>query len=263
MAVKGMQRHKTVQEILLDARALSQEQLQKAETAAVASGRPLQQSVVDLDLMSKPRLLKCLSEGWNVELADIVKLITEKLARRHVVVPFTKSENVISFAMGDPRDLDILDDLKLRTGLEIKPYLALSQDIFATLDAAYGKGGGALIRSLARDEAAAAIEEWVMPKDSGLELINPAAKADIAKVDASAPEVEKLVNAIILNALSMKASDIHIEPMEDPAGKDSRILLRFRVDGALVPGPFKVPWAYRSALVAKIKIVLSSSKCDI
>jgi len=267
MTVKGMQRHKTVQEILLESKALSEGQVRTAEADAVANGRPLAQAVIELRLMSKASLLKCLSQGWQVEVADIVgmdisaeivKLIPEKLARRHVAVPFTKAENVIAFAMLDPCNLDTLEDLKLRTGLEIKPYLALSQDIFATLDAAYGKGGGALIQSLSQDEEAVKIEDWVMPKDSRLELVKPVTKADIAKVDASAPEVEKLVNAIILSALSLKASDIHIEPMEDPTGTKSRILLRFRVDGVLIAGPFNIPWAYRSALVAKIKIMTDS-----
>ena len=54
--------------------------------------------------------------------------------------------------------------------------------------------------------------------------------------------------------MSLKASDIHIEPLDDATGKNSKILLRYRVDGALVPG-FKIPWAYRNALAAKIKIL--------
>jgi type II secretory ATPase GspE/PulE/Tfp pilus assembly ATPase PilB-like protein len=265
MAIKGMQRHKTVQEILLESKALSEDQLRQAEADAAANNRPLQQAVVELKLLGKEQLLKDLSAGWQVEMADIagmeigadiVKLIPEKLARRHVAVPFAKSENVVAFAMGNPGDLDVLDDLRLRTGLEIKPYLALPQDIFATLDAAHGKGGGALIRSLAREEEKVVeVGEWVMPKGSGLELVKPESKSDIAKVDASAPEVEKLVNAIILSALALKASDIHIVPRQDPAGKQSLIVLRFRVDGILVPAPFKVPWAYRSALIAKLKIM--------
>ena len=266
MAVKGLQRHKTVKEILLESQALTEEQLAAADAEAAAGNKSLQQAIIDAKLLAKEPLLKALAEGWQVEIADlvemnisaeIVKIIPEKVARRHIAVPFTKAENMIAFAMSDPRDLDIIEDLQLRTGLQVKTYLALPQDVFDTLDAAYGKGGGALIKSLEEEEAPK-IEEWAIPKDSGLELVKPDSKSDIAKVDASAPEVEKLVNAIILNALASKASDIHIEPQEDPTGKDSKILLRFRVDGVLTPGPFKVPWVYRNALIAKLKIMTNS-----
>src|ERR1039458_127825 len=98
-----------------------------------------------------------------------------------------------------------------------------------------------------------------MPTDTGgLEVQKDEAKTDITEVDATAPEVEKYVNAIILTAMSMKASDIHIEPFEDPTGKTSTINLRYRVDGMLIPGTFGVPWGYRNAISAKIKIMTSS-----
>ncbi|MBI4345323.1 MAG: hypothetical protein HY553_00600, partial [Elusimicrobia bacterium] len=254
MGVKGMQRHKTLQEVLLESQAMTEEQLQEAEAEAASSNKPLQQIILDRKVMAKAQLLKVLTEGWQVEVADIeqmdisadlVKLIPEKLARRYTAVPIAKSENILAFAMANPCDLDIMEDLKLRTGLDIKPYLALPHEIFATLDAAYGKGGAPLIKAIMEEERPQ-IEEWALPKDAGLEMVKEQ-KSDIAKVDASAPEIEKLVNAIILNALALKASDIHIEPVEDPAGNNSRILLRYRVDGVLIPG-FKIPWAYRHAL---------------
>ncbi|OGR81519.1 MAG: hypothetical protein A2X32_00970, partial [Elusimicrobia bacterium GWC2_64_44] len=83
-------------------------------------------------------------------------------------------------------------------------------------------------------------------------------KKDISDVDASAPEVEKLVNAIILGALSIKASDIHIEPFEDPNGKTSKVMVRYRVDGMLRPASFTIPWVFRQAISAKIKIMSNS-----
>ena len=68
-------------------------------------------------------------------------------------------------------------------------------------------------------------------------------------MSADAPEVEKLVNAIILGALQQKASDIHIEPFE------KKLVLRYRVDGSLREAPFGLPYPFRNALIAKIKIM--------
>jgi len=73
--------------------------------------------------------------------------------------------------------------------------------------------------------------------------------SDVAEVSADAPEVEKLVNAIILGALQQKASDIHLEPFE------KKLILRYRIDGTLREAPFALPYAFRNALLAKIKIM--------
>src|SRR3989338_9167804 len=69
------------------------------------------------------------------------------------------------------------------------------------------------------------------------------------QVNASAPVVEKLINAIILEAIRLGASDIHIEPFE------KKILIRYRVDGALRKSTFKVPFTFKNALIAKVKIM--------
>ena len=104
----------------------------------------------------------------------------------------------------------------------------------------YGRGEGLAVNRLMKDIAK---NESVPVAEGSVELQKSETKSDIAEVDASAPEVEKFVNAIILTCMQMKASDIHVEPFEDPTGKTSKINLRFRVDGMLLPGPFTVPWS--------------------
>jgi len=264
MAVKGLQRRRTTAEILVLRKLLTEDQLKSADADARKNNKPLQQSILDLNLLAKAQLLKCLSEEWQVKAVDLAqmdveaeisKIIPEPVARRHLAVPFAKEEGVLFVAMVDPLDFFVSEDIQLRTGLEIQPYLALPQDITAVLDAAYGRGEGAVMHRLVADMAK---KEQEIPDAGGMEVVKDEVKSDITEVDASAPEVEKLVNAIILGALSMKASDIHIEPFEDAAGKNSKIILRYRVDGRLVPGLFTVPWGYRQAIAAKIKIMTSS-----
>jgi type IV pilus assembly protein PilB len=265
MSFKGLQRRKTVVEILGERKLMGEEQIKAADADSKKNSKLIQQSILDLNLMGKGQLLKCLSEEWQVKAVDlnqmeidpeIAKIIPEAVARRHHAIPFAKEESVLFVAMADPRDFFVSEDIQLRTGLEIQPYLALPQDIIAALDTAYGKGEGAAMNRLIADVAQKQAEG--VPEGEGMELVKEETKSDIADIDATAPEVEKLVNAIILGALSMKASDIHIEPFEDAMGKNSKILLRYRVDGRLVPGPFTVPWSYRQAIAAKIKIMTNS-----
>lgn len=261
MAVKGVQRHKTVMEILTERKPVEDDKLAQAEAEANTSNKPIQTVLLEKELMTKEALVKLLSEEWKVEIADIanmdidgetVKIVPEGVARRHLALPFEKGESSLSVAMANPLDMFITEDLQTRTGLEIKPFLALPQDIVANIDAAYGKGGGALMSKIKQDEEASGksfLEDWKPDEGGkGLEVIKEGPRAsDITKVDASAPEVEKMVNAIILSAIKMKASDIHIEPMEDPTGKNSKVVLRYRVDGALRPGPFSIGRGVRGA----------------
>jgi type IV pilus assembly protein PilB len=265
MPVKGLQRRRTVAEILLEKKLLNEEQVKQANAEAGKTGKTFQQVVLDLALIPKGPLLKALAEEWQVKAVDLVQMevdpevaksIPEAVARRHVAIPFAKEENVLFIAMADPRDFFVSEDIQLRTGLQIQPYLALPHDIAAALDVAYGRGGGEALTRLMTDVGK---KEGEMPTDSGgLEVQREEQKTDITEVDASAPEVEKYVNAIILTAMQMKASDIHIEPFEDPTGKASVINLRYRVDGMLIPGKFSVPWGYRNAISAKVKIMTSS-----
>jgi type IV pilus assembly protein PilB len=263
--VKGLQRRKTVTEIVLERKLLTEAQVKQADEAARKDGKAFQQAIVDLNLAGKPQLLKCLSEEWRVKAVDlnqmdvdkeVARIIPEAVARRHHAIPFAKEESKLFVAMADPLDFFVSEDIQLRTGLEIQPYLALPQDIHGALDVTYGKGGEMVNKLIA--DVVHKQESQAADSEGSIELQQDTQKAEITEVDASAPEIEKIVNAIILGALSLKASDIHIEPFEDPTGKNSKILLRYRVDGMLVPGPFAVPWSYRGAIAAKIKIMTNS-----
>ena len=143
MAVKGLQRRKTVSEVLAERKLLDAEQLAKAAAESAKSGKSFQQAAIDAGLIGKAQLLKALSEDWQVKAVDLLqmdvdaevaKIIPEAVARRHVAIPFAKEESVLFVAMADPRDFFASEDIQLRTGLEIQPYLALPTDIMAALD---------------------------------------------------------------------------------------------------------------------------------
>ncbi|MBI4055088.1 MAG: Flp pilus assembly complex ATPase component TadA [Elusimicrobia bacterium] len=264
MAIQGLQRRKSAQDIFQDKKLLTAEQLKAALGESKKKGLPLQQVAVDLGFLSRVQVLRTLSEAWKVKAVDlqmlqpdpdVVKLVPETAARRHRAVPFAKEETVLFVAMAEPGDFFTTEDIHLRTGLEVLSYLALPEDVDHILDQAYGRG-----ESDAFSKILASVEKQGEGAfgDGGLQLASEEVKADITEVDASAPEVEKMVNAVILGALSLKASDIHVEPFQDPAGKNSKLFVRYRVDGLLREAPFQVPWSFRNALIAKLKIMTNS-----
>ncbi|OGS12238.1 MAG: hypothetical protein A2234_10610 [Elusimicrobia bacterium RIFOXYA2_FULL_58_8] len=265
-APKGLQRKRNMREILIEEKILTEEQCKALEETSKKEGKPFQVLLLEQKLIPELNLLKFLADEWGFKAIDlgkmevppeIVQLLQEPVARKHLCVPFARQDNALFLAMADPRDFLMVEDIGLRTGLDVKAYLALAPWILKVLDTAYGKSDNAqveqLLESVKESQAAAPAGE-----EGSFSLAAEVDKKDISDVDASAPEVEKLVNAIILGALNSKASDIHIEPFEDPNGKTSKVGVRYRVDGMLRPASFSIPWGFRQAITAKIKIMSNS-----
>ncbi len=258
-APKGSSNPKNVIEILLSRKLATESQLQPAVDEARKGEKPLQQIVVDRKILDKTVVLKALSEEWRIKAVnltdievdlDVVKVIPEATARRHKATPFAKEENVLFVAMVDPRDFFAVEDIQLRTGFEVQPYLALPGDISTLLDKSYGVSTSQAAADVSVEDIIKGVSAGAS-ENAGDELTVGGIDeiSDVAEVSADAPEVEKLVNAIILGALQQKASDIHIEPFE------KKLVLRYRIDGTLREAPFALPYPYRNALMAKIKIM--------
>jgi type IV pilus assembly protein PilB len=248
-------RRTTVKDVIEKNKLIPEDKLKPAVEESKRNGIPLQQVIINMNLIEKTILLRKLSDDWGIKVVDvteleiepeIAKLIPETSARRHRAIPFAKEENTLFVAMVDPRDLFAIEDIHLRTGFDVLSYLSLPDDITKSLDKFHGVGEvGEETVSKILSTVGAETEEMKLEK-AGEE------KADISEIDATAPEVEKIVNALILGALQKKASDIHIEPYE------KKVLLRYRIDGVLQDAPFTPPYAYRNALIAKLKIMTES-----
>jgi type IV pilus assembly protein PilB len=245
---------KTIRDIFLEHKLLSVEQLDKAAVEAKNTQKPLQQVVVDMGLADRVDVLQILSKEWRVRAVDlaemdvdpdVVKVVTEQNARRHLALPFAKEDKVLLVAMADPRDFFISEDIHLRTGFDVQSYLALPEDILRELNKVYGVSA-----SVSAEEMVKGIGEQIPDaSDGSISLEKMEEAVDVTEVDASAPEVERIVNAVIVGALQAKASDIHIEPFEN------KFIVRYRVDGVLREASFQIPMSYRNAVIAKIKIM--------
>ncbi|MCX7641568.1 MAG: ATPase, T2SS/T4P/T4SS family [Elusimicrobiales bacterium] len=210
-------------------------------------------------VINELKLIKILSYEFGYKAVDLSKLelsqdilsiIPEQIARKYVCIAFHKKDNELHIAMADPRDFVVVEDISLRTGYNVIPYISLPHWINKLIEKAYGVQTAVSVQK---------IVEEISQKTTEVEISQlTEEKKDITDIDPSAPEVEKIVNGIFLTALSMRASDIHIEPFEDPSGKNSRIIVRYRVDGNLKPAPFNIPWSFRNAVIAKIKIMTNS-----
>ncbi len=244
---------KTIKDIFLEHKLLKPDDLEKAMSESKNSQKPLQQVVVDMALVDRVDVLQALSKEWRVRAVDlaemdvdpdVVKVVSEQNARRHLALPFAKEERVLLVAMADPRDFFISEDIHLRTGFEVQSYLALPEDILRELGKVYGMSS-----AVSAEDMVKGITEQIPDTDGTISLEKMEEAVDVTEVDASAPEVERIVNAVIVGALQAKASDIHIEPFEN------KFVVRYRVDGNLREANFQIPMSYKNAVIAKIKIM--------
>ena len=149
----------------------------------------------------------------NVD-ADIIASVNGDLARRVGFLPIGDDGYSLQVAIADPFDMETLDSLPQFLGREISYFVASDIGLKKAIDKYYPE------------------------------------KKDLAKGDSEAPIIE-LIDNMFNEAHEMRASDIHIEPMED------RIRMRYRVDGRLVEVA-NHPKKLLGAIVARLKVMSSS-----
>jgi type IV pilus assembly protein PilB len=228
-------------DILVKDGIISEEQLMKGLGLQRDSGNKLGAILIAQGWLKEDQLFKVLEEQYEIPYIDIntiyidpkvPKLISEILARKHMSIPIRIDKNKLTIAMVDPLDIIAKDDIRITTGLEIDVVISAQQDIARAINRYYDSS----------EKAERAVEDF--KSQAGYE--DEEAIEEDADV-TNAPMV-RLVNTIISQAVRMKASDIHIEPLE------KNVRIRYRIDGELreVMSPTK---STHSALVTRIKIM--------
>lgn len=194
-------------EILIEKGSITAQQLNKALSKQKETGEKLGYTIIKLNFTTEDDIAKCLSEQLGYSYAnlnnhsidpDIIKLIPEHIARRYVLIPLEKKDNILTLAMSDPENLFATDEVK-KLGYKIKMNIAPESSLRAAIEKYYGS-------DLAQK-----------PKTTEI------------KQEENAVE---LVNKIINEGVQKRASDIHIEPQQD------RLRVRYRIDGVLYEAKF-------------------------
>jgi len=232
---------------------LSPTDAERIQSEAHAKKTSFVTQLVESKKLDSPTIAKVASEDFGIPLYEInsldlemapVKLVDEKIIRRHHVLPLFKRGTRLFVAVADPTNLQALDEIKFHTGLGTEPILVeeekLAIIIEKTLDAQ-----DTSLSDLASDDSL-----------ENLEIIAGAGEEDKeggGEEGVNDAPVVKFVNKVLMDAINRGASDIHIEPYE----KTYRV--RYRQDGMLheVANP---PLALSGRISARLKIL---SRLDI
>ncbi len=243
-------KRRKIGEILKEWRMITDTQFEDALKISTAQGRRIGEVMIDLGFVSESDIAKALASQFEMEYIDLdqpdalnkenLKLLPTDLIKKYLVLPVEKVNGRLKVLIHDPMDLDTLDTLRFRLNVEIDTALAARGKIKEYIDRIFS-------------ETRASIDETVrqMSVDAGQSIdvdVEGGTGEDGDANDGQSAPIVRLVNQIIDEAVTGRASDIHIEPY---AG---RVRLRYRVDGVCQQRD-NLPKRTQSAVIARMKIM--------
>jgi general secretion pathway protein E len=154
-----------------------------------------------------------------------------KFMKQFHVVPVAADAEGIDVLLADPQDAYVLDAVRLASGREPRPSVAVRSEIDELIERWHGQGRSAMDSIVENAEGEAGFDDVEHLRDL-----------------ASEAPVIRLVNLVIQRAVELRASDIHIEPFEN------RLKVRYRIDGVLEEGE-SPPQNLTAAVISRIKIM--------
>ncbi len=238
----------SVLERMVASGTLTIEQVKKAKEQVSISGISVDKILIKQGLISEEDIANVVAEEFGVPFIDLrtylidpdtVKLIPEKLSREKKIIPIFKIGKALTVATSDPQDVTVIDQIRLKTGLDVEFALASESAIENAIEQFYGVGGS--------------IDEVVRGVDKQIASLPEEASGVMLEELAQEAPVVKLVNMLIMEAVKERASDIHIEPQENT------VRIRFRIDGVLHEIS-SLSKRMQPTIISRIKVI---SKLDI
>lgn len=240
----------TIEDILKQQGVLTADQLSAVKLESINTGQPPEKIILERNYASTEAIAQAKATTLGIPFVkldgkaiavDTLNLVPEAVATRYKLIPFEKNGDTLSVAMADPMDLQVSDFIERKTGLRIKRFLSLPEDILKAINDQYSQ-------NLTSDVTSA------LKEVNSLQSVDEAQEQkDETAVIKEAP-VANIVNQLLDFAVKSKASDIHVEPEE------GQTRVRYRIDGILHE-KIILPKKVHDALVSRIKI-MSNLKID-
>jgi type IV pilus assembly protein PilB len=228
--------------VLVKSGIITIEQLGEALGRAKERGCNLARVLIEDRLLTEEQFVGTLAEQLGLEFVDLAtypvdpaaaRLVGETLARRYLALPIGWWEGRLIVAMADPSNVFAIDDIRALTGAEVRQVVATAEAVTAAINKYHRKDSEAEHISMEASASSGSAEDDRL--------------SSIREVREDAPIV-RLVNLLIVQAVSDRASDIHVEP----TGKDVRI--RYRIDGVLHE-VMRSPRNIQNGIISRIKVM--------
>ncbi len=239
-------------ELLLREKVITPDQLKTALDMQREKSIPLQTAIINLGLVSEEEMAQALSRQLGypyIDLEqfevypDVVSLIPVEIAKKYMIMPIHRIRSFLTLAMVDPTDLEVIEDVRFRTGLSIQPVIASESGIMNAINKYYGSSSALRVRKI--------IEDIELAEDTRVNIVEEEKEDyDVEELVHSTEEapIITLVNTIFVDAIKKGASDVHFEPYEQT------FRVRFRLDGILHE-MMNLPLKFKSPVTSRVKIL--------
>jgi type IV pilus assembly protein PilB len=236
-------------DLLVAAGVITKEQLHEALAVQRTRRRRLGRVLVEMGMATEEQIVSALAVQLGVErvhLSDhapdpeVSRLIPHAVAKRHMILPLRRHAGRLRVAMSNPLDVVGIDYVRARAGCPVDTLIATETEVSRAIEASYGelRSGWSFTENIER-----AVQEYEgkigVPEDDE--------EASIEGAASEAPIID-MVNAIMIQAVRARATDIHVEP----GRADVRI--RYRIDGLLRTAK-TLPRSVLAAMISRIKIM--------
>jgi type IV pilus assembly protein PilB len=249
-------------EILLEWRLINEKQLKEAIKTSESSRKRVGEALVDLGYLKQNDVAKALADQFDMEFVDLdrpnaidksqLNLIPRDMIKRYTVLPLGQEGKKLKVLAHDPMDLELIDDLRFRMGMDIELALAAKDKIANYIDTVLSEVRESIdqvTKDLSVDTSVDVSVDQSVDRGASLDMeVSDSARAEGEDEDANNAPIIRLVQQIIGEAVKTRASDIHIEPFAD------RVRLRFRIDG-VCHEQNDIPKQNQRAVIARVKIM--------
>jgi type IV pilus assembly protein PilB len=233
-------------DVLIKRGLLGPDQINEAKNLQQQTGAKLQDALVKLGYCTLDDIMSAIAEHSGlqaVNLTDmtippsVIEMVPESVARENVIIPLSQDNGVLKVCVSDPSDFDTLQKLQFILNKDIQPVISAKEQIVEAINRHYGQTETESVDSM--------LQEFT---DTQIDFTETESSANLAAADDSDAPVVKLVNLIVHEAISLRASDIHVEPFAD------RVRIRYRIDGVLVERD-SPPRRLLAPMISRIKIM--------
>jgi len=241
-------KQKKLGDILVGWGVITQAALKTAIEHAKKEGMRVGEALIALALADEEDVTKALATQYDMEYIDLdqkvsgvrdMGLIPEDLIRKHLVLPLGRENGRLKVVITDPLDLETLDMLHFRLNCDIETCLASRTKVRNYIDE-FMRG------DISIDEAVQELERHVSIDEEARAALESQLRNEEAD-EQSAPII-RLVTMLITEAVRMRSSDIHIEPMAN------RVRVRYRIDGVCIERE-PIPKHMQGAVLNRFKLM--------
>lgn len=217
----------------------------------MGSSTPIASVLVTLGYIEERDKVRVTGKLWGVPFVDVQTVqphqdamdkLNPQLAKKFSVLPLELNQDKLILAMAKPLDIFVIDEIRGAVGLDIEPMIAVESDLRDAVIKHYQ------LDSHVTEALGSALRDFSMDQQGANKVPVSVDEDDDDDIDEDDAPIVRLANLIITQAVTDKASDIHMEPRKDG------MVVRYRTDGVMLE-IMRLPKKVVPALTSRMKIM--------